>query len=452
MWKNAMALRIFSTHGFEGLKVPNVKVYCDEIDDKHLFDELIKMSGLEIDLGQEFVFESEVYPHYDKCDVPALVPLIMFDRPDWVFFADGKPILVVEITEHAYTGDNSLQRFTRAANACENKVPFVYFGPFSRVRDDELDSDRKASERHLSSDFFLGLFKLKQVFVTDVFAVKWSLGSNGKPLKPSSKNWDKDLFNIYGDLIKLIRSFLINLYQDQGKIKEARMILSFFAEILEKMSKEINVKASEVKFPINNSQALELLRDPSKVLAINNFGKYFHKGKYEKIFSYIVLKNLTPEYILKDQKIDKLKSSDFELMKNIINGRKSIVYFTGYKWRSDPHCGVLTNVDYLMCRLPRQTSKTNRENALIALYPRVFLNNKSHGYEMINGVSSMNKKAFTKLCEDNGIEVEADSIKRLTEQEDQFGIWNEKAKQARIFKRYADIIICGDGFVIGDKW
>ena len=117
-------------------------VLCDGESDAELFKK-IRLCHPElrrIPAGQITTYDQARFEGDDTPLRRAVQPLHIDDRPDFIFCYRDRPILIVEMTEHAYTGDNGLQRFARCAVAAENRLPFIYFGPLRRVRDDELDA------------------------------------------------------------------------------------------------------------------------------------------------------------------------------------------------------------------------------------------------------------------------------------------------------------------------
>ena len=130
-----------------------------------------------------------------------MIPLLEYDRPDIIIVKDGQPILVIEITEHGYTGDNPLQRFARVIRAAELKVPLVHFTPFARTRFDEmLYRDDLTSARRVSSRLFEGFVKLTNIFQVPIVAMDWPITPRGIPIKPDLHD-PTQVGQIFGELI-----------------------------------------------------------------------------------------------------------------------------------------------------------------------------------------------------------------------------------------------------------
>src|SRR5438874_1036933 len=141
-----------------------IHIYCDEESDRSL---ILGFRQLSKPLASVPVDNITIYPAQNSSKLsPFLKALVSADRPDFVFTYEDKPFLVLELTEHGYTGDNGLQRFTRFAVCAEEKVPFIYFTPFQRTRDDELDESAdpsKLSRRHVNSNVFQGMLRLAEI-------------------------------------------------------------------------------------------------------------------------------------------------------------------------------------------------------------------------------------------------------------------------------------------------
>lgn len=154
-----------------------IHVYCDEPADRTLFLVLASASN---NLRQIPKANVTVYPGYEALG-PArehILNLVREDRPDFIFTYRNRPFLVVEITEHGYTGDNPLQRFTRFATTAEERVPFVYFTPFARTRDDELDratDPTTLSKRRVNTNVFVGMLRLAEIFRVPMIALDWPM-------------------------------------------------------------------------------------------------------------------------------------------------------------------------------------------------------------------------------------------------------------------------------------
>lgn len=171
---------------------------------------------------------------------------------------------------------------------------------------------------------------------------------------------------------------------------------------------------------------------------------------------------------IKSTSISPFDEKAFANLNNVLNYpqfQESVVYYTGYKWRSDPHCGVFVNIDYLSCRDNNSKTVLQRRNGLVLLYPRVFVSPNSELYIAI-------RNAFNQLAQQRGSlwehfvqRYQSESAtfeyaQRFMQDKDAgprpltdlIGIWGEGTKQARIFRQYADLIILGDSIIPGTHW
>ena len=338
-----------------------IEVFCDEDADVKLFKRLKGLSSILNNIPDENIAK---YPQisaavnnrtYDK-----IFPLFAFDRPDYIFTLAGKPILVVEVTEHAYTGDNGLQRFVRVASAAENKVPFIYFGPIARVRDDELDLSNDVStlsKRSLTSDFFEGMATLHTLYKVPMLFTEWITARNGKVKKVPLTSTDSKFMGVYGDLCSLMAA-IINLARNgkNGTADSAALLVKSQAQLLD-LANIKNTRHSDVKFALNRTKTIELIRNPQQILQY--MSDYFFKGKPDKLLALYALRNSQLKNILLKDRIVSDETEISSFIKKICSAdifqEGAYVYFSGYKWRSDPHCGVAINIYYRECKVNKLT-------------------------------------------------------------------------------------------------
>ena len=352
----------------------NIHVYCDEDADLRLFRKLRDGSLLLQAIPEGNI---SLYPQISSArrrkDISQILPLFENDRPDLILTLLDRPILVIEMTEHAYTGDNGLQRFTRVAAAAENRVPFIYFGPISRVRDDEFDRTddiASLSKRSLTSDFFEGMAALHSIYSVPQLFSEWITATNGKVMKAGPKAEPREYKKIYGKLVELIEALIETALATSGQRgpSESERILKLAQDHLLALAKRTNTKFSDVKFHFSPERTLGLIRSPEGIL--KDLGDYFTKGKPDKLLSLYALKHSSTKRIL----IHKKMITDRELVKSMterichssVFESGSWVYYSGYKWRSDPHCGVAANIYFRKC-----VSASGKKMPLLLFYPRI---------------------------------------------------------------------------------
>jgi hypothetical protein len=178
------------------------QAWCDKPSDKALVQAFGRISEFWANITDIQVIPSlEPDALVSNFTTSQVAPLLEYDRPDIIILFEGKPILVIEITEHGYTGDNPLQRFARVVRAAEMKVPLVHFTPFARTRFDEmLYTDSLTSARRVSSRLFEGFVKLTDIYCVPVVAMDWPVTPRGIPIKPDL-HAPAQLREIFGELV-----------------------------------------------------------------------------------------------------------------------------------------------------------------------------------------------------------------------------------------------------------
>lgn len=433
-------------------------LFCDEPADQDLFNSLKpRRPGLsQIPDGNVVVYPQAAGSAALTEVMERIRPLHQDDRPDWVFCFKGQPVLVVELTEHAYTGDQGLQRFARFAAAAEHKVPFVYFGPLSRVRDDELDNVEnggQANARRLTSDLFEGMSTLSQIYNVPQLYVPWITGANGKPAKLPIRATLAQTENIYGALLDTLELLLFKAPLAGGGSPGSNAGVAALQQKTSTLALERNTRESDVKFAFDVARLQQLLKAPKSLVGALASSNYFAKGKPDKLFALHALnisKPSTVQYpdgtteLLTDQRLRDLIQWIVRLPRF---SKPGTAYYSGYKWRSDPHGGVLVNIDYRLCRLDQP--RTIRSRPLVMVYPRIVLNREGVVWKTLAQVlRDPNFKAL--FVNRYGKDADA-KMAMVIASNNFYGVWTNTTKQARLFRRYSDVIILSDGFVLGDS-
>ncbi len=423
-----------------------IRVHCDEQADAELFNRIKVFSKILKNISRNNV---TLYPQMASNkgqNFKNIEPLCKDDRPDYIITYEEKPILVLEITEHAYTGDNGLQRFGRVASSAENGVSFIYFGPLARVRDDELDLAEDPSElsaRSLTSDFFEGMLALHNKFGTLQLYSEWKTASNGKVLKVRPEEEDRKFLDVYGHLISLISAIIVSqIGEPQSKIDACRF-LDGEQNKLHVLAKNKNTIFSDVKMKITKERLFELLQEPSRL--VKELDGYFNKGKPQKSIALYSLKNSSVnKIVLKDNIVEdtsQIYAIITKLSKLSMFDKGAFIYYSGYKWRSDPHCGVAVNLYY-------RESQNHDYLPLVLYYPRVSIS-KDRTEKLLKDVFETDKvkQLFIERYGSEGIRKYNETIKTRS----LYGNWITTSKQGRIFYEYCALIICNDGIIIGQS-
>ncbi len=450
---------------------PNhIRVYCDEEADKKLFLDFGKASPFLASIPKQNI---EKLPSGSALHGPALasiVDLANYDRPDFIFLYQNKPVLVVELTEHGYTGDNPLQRFTRFATTAENTLPFIYFTPFSRVRDDELDlvGGNLASKRNVNTNVWKGMSRLSKIFDVPQIAIEWPLAANGKPRKPGISPSADVVSQIFGELINAI----IKLLALAPKVAVGQSIMDspFVQEQQERLREQwrvSNAGDSVTRGFLTNQSLKEFLQTPASILQKISLQNYFSHDKPERLLAFQCILASNIEHISASKSVFvktgwPVKDLGSLLDRPVFN--RPLYYYTGYQWRSDPHCGVVVNLDYLRCRNDVGRSPIDRDSALVVFWPRVFYSDTSKAYQQINeqlellanGTGDMfdlfvgrygsHEEALARVEQLLGGLTNRRARKKL------IGFWGENTKQSRIFRQYCDLLVLADAVIVGNHW
>ena len=430
-------------------------VLCDGVTDVSLLLKIKEAHPLLCQIPDENIRTYE-QARFSVEDTPlrhAIQPLHIDDRPDFIFCFKDKPILVLEMTEHAYTGDNGLQRFARAAAAAENDVPFIYFGPLRRVRDDELDSmeEGTASQRSLTSDMFQGMQRLFEIFDKYQLYIEWRTSDNGLPKKLNFRTTKNEIIELYGELLSLMGTIL---FCNDSNSKE---ILIKYQNNTARLAKEKNTRDSDVRITASPSELKNLISNPANLCSQLDNGNYFNKGKPDKLLAKLALlkSSMTLIQLPNGSSIQSNHSSFSNILAKIFSLPKfmnpSCIYYTGYKWRSDPHCGVLVSLDYRLCRKSNEKYQKDRETPLIVFYPRISCNEASSTSQMLKKIDVDSPELQDLFIKRYGKSEGISKLKKCLESKHLFSMWGNLSKQSRLFRRYADIIVLNDGLVLGNS-
>jgi hypothetical protein len=433
-------------------------VLCDGESDRRLFCQLKAFNSRlsQIPEGNVQTYDQARNLIEQTAIQKAIGPLHQDDRPDWIFCYQGTPVLVVEITRHAYTGDNGLQRFARFAAAAEQHVPFVYFGPLRRVRDDELGGSRKASPRSLTSDVFEGMKKLAVVHSSPQLFVEWKTDRNGLPISLPFRPSSDDVNGVFGILIKLIDEILFDAPLCTNGNPLEHSTVRTFQDKTNALAEIKNTRASEVKFSLDRNAMRKLVLAPSEIIGPLKSKNYFDKGKPDKtlaLYALTVSKVLFAQ--MPNEKVIEIKGEKLiKFVEHLLGHKKfnegALVYYTGYKWRSDPHCGVLVNMDYRLCRQAGERTPIARSHALVVVYPRISLNQKSQVWASLKAISETDCVPIKAAFELRYGKESSGKLASCIRSNNLFSLWNNRTKQARLFRRYADLLILNDGIIVGD--
>jgi hypothetical protein len=375
-----------------------IEIWCDKASDVQLMQNLKELSPV---LNQ--VTSIKVLPSYRVAtsqerliDDPfsRVWPLIEYDRPDYIFCYDRQPFLIVELTEHGYTGDNPLQRFSRIARAAECQVPFIYFSPFARTRYDEIElTDEETSSRKVSARLYQGFVRLSEIYGVPIIAVEWPVNKRGLPSKPptvaSQEAIKAAMREIFGSLMNLIEGILTRHLNDilKGQNILESQLLTPHLETTRSLAGRENTRQSDIRIPnVPYESILSLLTDPKMIFDYLP-RQYFHKGKEQKLVALLAIEHSHIEHLHtlngnmlacpRDRKaIERILSQEFFR-------KRWTVLFSGYEWRSTPNNGILVNTDIILCRSQKGRTPRDRDQFLVVVWPRVFWNRDSESRRLL---------------------------------------------------------------------
>jgi len=447
-------------------------VFCDREDDRRVFSRLQSTSEFLSRIPNENIRILPTDGLLDPVDSGSRInTLLRDDRPDYVFVADGRPVLVVELTEHGYTGDNPLQRFTRFAIAAEGGVPFVYFTPFSRVRDDELDrGDRNPSERHVNTDVFKGMSRLTDIFGVPLLALDWPKNERGKPRKLGANPSIEKCRNILGELGRTVE-ILLRDFGDKSKRRESILDAPWVreqTELVRALWTRENIRTSAVKIRVTRQELQDIIEHPLRILGSISREGYFFKDKPERLLLLYCIEKARVEAVFLPNGTRMHREAGLELLRQLLAQpvfAECLLYQTGYKWRSDPHCGVLVNLDYNYCRNATGRTTADRDRSLVLFWPRVFLSKDSRAYSAVAEAikrlavtTSEFHQLFLQRYENEPTarryiaQLMRGRGNNATGPGKLIGIWGNNTKQARVFRHYCDLVLLGDAVLLGDRW
>lgn len=442
----------------------NFSVWCDKKSDLELWFSLCAKNPLLSSINNV-----NVLPSYKEVNTnpkfSLLREIVLNDRFDFVVCIDDKPILCVEITEHGYTGDNPLQRFARIARAAELGIPAFYVAPFKRTRLDEmLVTDKQTSMRHISFRMFQGMLKLQDMYKVPNFAIDWPTNIRGQPIPITST--DEPGLSIIQILEHLLTKHVNDIIQKKNILSCS--YLKPYIEKTQEVASERNIRKSEVRIhEISASELIDIIMNPNKL--VDKMGlEYFLKGKADKLMTLAALESSKVIYFegesgrftngerLGDhQKRELLKKL---LPKEVFN-RPNLILFIGYQYRAEPTGGMVANEYVLSCQNTKNPDYSGNKANLIVFWPRVFLNNNSNvrmrllrdlknltsanNWNELNSTSVIGKYMTMRHQENESAKYPS----HIQYRNIHYGTWKDDVTVARIFRRYATVVVLNDAIL-----
>jgi len=438
------------------------EIWCDKPSDLQLVGALSPLSRFLSRVGRVNILPGDSPEALSRGPAAHVAPLVEYDRPDIMIFYRKRPCLIVEITEHGYTGDNPLQRFARAVRSTELGSPFIHFTPFSRSRLDELlISDRPTSRRNVSARLFKGFVRLTEIYGIPVMGFDWPVGEQGTPLKASSLSDGAELRAVFGELVNVIDHLCLS---HADEIIDCRPVL-YCSEIRPHLEKTAalaaaeNILASEIRIPntpfdrvravINRpAETIDLLREP-----------YFFKGKEHKFVAYRALQESSIRYLELPGRRVSYEAERLNDLPPTFAEKRWVLVFSGYEWRSEPNGGITVNADITLCRSRTGRTVRDRDQLLVVHWPRVFLESTSPVrialLEELRDVSSdIGLSRMAALIRQSRTQkgLPANQINYIAYGTRSLGVWTERSTIARIYRQFCDLVILNDAVLLGNHW
>lgn len=441
------------------------QIWCDKPSDKALAQAFGSISQFWADVSDIQIIPS-LGPDAltSNFTTRQVAPLLEYDRPDMIILLGGRPILVIEMTEHGYTGDNPLQRFARVVRAAEMKVPLVHFTPFARTRFDEmLYTDSLTSARRVSSRLFEGFVKLTNIYGVPIVAMDWPVTPRGIPIKPNLQE-PTQLKEIFGELVR----YSEHLCEHDGpRILSGESILECdvirnAAEATKTKAEQTNVLDSEIRIQgIPYESICQIIANPQTIVELLGYD-YFMKGKDHKLIALRTINESTIDMVETPTGVVSRPpevTGIQEILPSELSERPWLLFYSGYEWRGQPNGGIVTNTDILYCRTSSGCTVRDREQYLVVVWPRVFYNaNHPRRSSLLQELSDfVTSSQYTRL--DELVEQKRDFRGQTYEHPNyiaynskSIGAWSEKSTVSRIYRHFCDLVILNDRVLLGNHW
>lgn len=369
--------------------------------------------------------------------------LLRYDSPDIIIDYEDEPILVLEYTASAGTGDHPFQRMPRMICACENEVPAIYIMPeYKAVRRKSTTKAAKASRVPVYNyrwdalnplsvyvyEQIMGICGIPALFYywpsyhdTDTADIAYAKSDGG--LKYDAKyiecpdSTDAGMQRMFAFINETVN-------KTKGDVVSGRRELihtMICREERERMLKDFADKGWPINNLPNNPESSVIV--PTQYLV--NYLKQYETPQY-KIGAYLDPKN-RPE---------------------------TVIFFTNAEYRDsgDPYVGELAALDYLKCREGK--TYEDRKRNLVLSYAKVERDDVNQSLK-IDPAAVATADYFVNLIHDND---EKHNLARLTKYAQligdmipryymqlRYGTIFSKNKSVRISAYFADAIIFKDG-------
>lgn len=233
-----------------------------------------------------------------------------YDKPDIILIKDGRPLLVIEITQEVPTGHNVGQRFARLVRAIELGIPTIYYFPFDAKKHGEY-----AGICNLNIRLLAAAKRMYEIHDTPLLCVNWPTDQHGEIIVDGSEN---------EVMIELLKS-----YVDSGFDKKCPGFMKHLDFMEKEYQRRLRIRPSYAKLPpsVTQIRTAELIRQYGITDAPASFSN--------RPYTFVYKMDMTP---------DKCK-------------------------RQDPYTGTTFIYDYVSCRIGEAVE--DKKNNLVLHFPKL---------------------------------------------------------------------------------
>jgi hypothetical protein len=299
--------------------------------------------------------------------------------------------------------------------------------------------------------------RLSEVHDVPQIVVEWKTNSTGLPAMLPARSTEADILGIYGQLLDTVALFLFEAPLCERGAPLSNQTVRALQNETSRLAAITNTRFSDVRFLLEPAEVRDLLGSLSKVIPRMEKASYFTKGKPDKTLAEYAINTSRGQYVqMPDGKVRPTTPAQLGAIIERVMAlpkfqKPTLCFYTGYKWRSDPHCGVLVSLDYRLCRAPGERLPQDRSTGLVVIYPRVSLSSESATWQGLKRLGIERPAALRQLFTQRYGDEADEKIRMCLSSHNLFAVWNNSTKQARLFRRYADIVVLNDGLVLGES-
>ena len=358
--------------------------------------------------------------------------ILYLDAPDLIVELSNEPVFSMEISTEAGTGHNVFQRFARIAASIENEVPVFYIYPEGVIIKRRSTTPRwdtinpmvfKAMDDVMS---IYGIPALLYYFPTDIQDYPNPNASKSPNIGVKGLRFDPQIAKYSGcpdsnssemqEMFEAINEVIVAT-ESGVKIGQSRLLSNL---IIRKrrafMNSEFSAKA--------NGQDISLMSPLTATLTADS------------------------EYLL--NYLSQYEDSNYNIGELLRNRENTVFYKVNARFRADPYAGVLTAIDYLLCREGKTFEE--RRNNLVLVFGDLRFDNENNtiiiaddnGSTIADFISAVKNSEKHNLLTSDYANLSNTDIPRYFMQV-RYGSTYSKQKHIRIYSYFADAILFPDG-------